>query len=50
MSTQPAPEHHCTHCGREMIESIIADCSGGSHRERNCWYCESCDYSEEGSE
>lgn len=41
------PEHPCPHCGKEMQESIIgADCSGGSHREINGWYCEPCDYSE----
>ena len=44
------PEHPCPHCGREMVESIIADCSGGSHREVNGWYCEHCEYNEKGSE
>lgn len=45
------PEHPCPHCGREMQYGIIgATCASGSHSEIDGWYCESCDYSEEGSE
>ena len=49
LKSDDSPEHPCPKCGREMVESIIgADCAGGSHREINGWYCEPCDYCEEG--
>ena len=39
-------ENPCPHCGKEMAESLITDNAGGSHRERDAWYCEDCDYTE----
>lgn len=39
-------ENPCPHCGKEMEEGLIADGSGGNHRELPAWYCSDCDYSE----
>ena len=41
LHTRPCPK-----CGQAMMESIIPDCSGGTHRELDGYYCEDCDYSE----